>query len=220
MALANLNKFLVMCQPWNMTNRGRPPLLSDDEILDKAFLMFAKSGYDAMSVRALNAELGLSHETVSKRFGPKSELFLTAVRREAALFIIDFNDEIARCAPADDLARLRATLRAFMVASSRHPALGDLLHHDSIAEEQRMVIIGQTGLAERIVETAALLNRLHHDGLIRDMQIRELWFLAHGAVAPLHFPSLAHMFDVFDGPVNPDDVINRMSDAIMRSLLV
>jgi len=32
-----------------------------------------------MSVRALNAELGLSHETISKRFGPKLNLFRAAV---------------------------------------------------------------------------------------------------------------------------------------------
>jgi len=202
-----------------MTVRGRPPLLSDEVILEKALAAFAASGYAAMSVRGLNAELGLSHETVSKRFGPKSELFRASVGRGVDLFIADFDREMHQGADATDLERLRATVRAFMVASSRHPSLGDLLHHEAIDEAHRMVIVGETGLGERIVETVLMLRRLHEAGIIRETRIRDLWFLAQGAVAPLHFEALSHMFDLFDGPVDADQLIERMTDAIMRSML-
>lgn len=202
-----------------MTVRGRPPLISDEVILEKALAAFAASGYSAMSVRALNAALGLSHETISKRFGPKSELFRAAVGRGVDLFMADFDHEISKCAATTDLGRLRATVRGFMVASSRHPALGDLLHHEAIDEAQRMVIVGETGLGERFVETVVLLRQLHEAGIIRDTRIRELWFLAQGAVAPLHFEALSHMFDLFDGPVDADELIDRSTDTLMRSML-
>lgn len=202
-----------------MTNRGRPPLLSDEAILKKALEAFASGGFEAMSVRALNANLGLSHETVSQRFGTKSELFLAAVNYGFQLFINDFNDELTRNNPTSDLEQLRALLRAFMFSTSRHPTLGELLHHVAIDEEQRNVIIGKTGLADQLMNAAELLRRLKSDGVIREIQLRELWFMAQSAAAPIHFSNVSQMFDFFDGPLEPDEHINRVTDIIMRGLL-
>lgn len=202
-----------------MTNRGRPPLLSDEAILKKALEAFASGGFEAMSVRALNANLGLSHETVSQRFGTKSELFLAAVNYGFQLFINDFNDELTRNNPTSDLEQLRALLRAFMFSTSRHPTLGELLHHEAIDEEQRNVIIGKTGLAGQLMNAAQLLLRLKSDGVIREIQLRELWFMAQSAAAPIHFSNVSQMFDFFDGPLEPDEHINRVTDIIMRGLL-
>lgn len=202
-----------------MTNRGRPPLLSDEAILKKALQAFASGGFEAMSVRALNANLGLSHETVSQRFGTKSELFLAAVNYGFQLFINDFNDELTRNNPTSDLEQLRALLRAFMFSTSRHPTLGELLHHVAIDEEQRNVIIGKTGLADQLMNAAQLLLRLKSDGVIREIQLRELWFMAQSAAAPIHFSNVSQMFDFFDGPLDPDEHINRITDTIMRGLL-
>ena len=47
-----------------MTRPGRPPLQSDDTILEVALRSFAKFGYDATSVRALNAA-GLKVTSIS-----------------------------------------------------------------------------------------------------------------------------------------------------------
>lgn len=209
-----------MCQPLSMSNRGRPPLLSDEVILEGALAAFAASGYEAMSVRALNAELGLSHETISKRFGPKIQLFRAAVSFGVARFISDFDEEIGDPVPADDLIRLRNSLRGLMVAMSRNPTLGDLVHGAGIDESERMELLGGTGLAERLVDQVALLDRLHAAGVIRSTGIREFWFLAQGAVAPLHFQELSKMFDPFDGPLDTDALIDRMTAAIMRSMVV
>lgn len=201
-----------------MTNRGRPPLVTDEKILDTALATFAAVGYSAMSVRALNAELGLSHETVSQRFGPKDQLFRAAVHYGTSRFIEDFDRELNHSKPANDLDALKATLRAFMMATSRHHALGDLLHHESIDGSQRSVIIGQTGLADRITTAVTLLRRLHRAGTIRKTGLRELWFLAQGAAAPLHFRALSAMFDPFDGALDEGRHIDRMTNTIIRGI--
>lgn len=203
-----------------MTNRGRPPLLSDETILEKAFEAFAAKGFDAVSVRALNAELGLSHEAISRRFGPKSELFRSAVAHGVQNVIADFNDEISRLGPANDLDRLRATLRAFMVVSSRQPVLGEMLHHESITEAQREILIGENGLGSLIANTVELLHRLYESGTIRETKIREIWFLAQGAAEPLRFRQFSQMFDPIDGPMKSDEHLDRMADVIVRGILV
>ena len=59
--------------------RGRPRLRRDDEILDAALLAFASHGYAGMSLRKLNSELGLSHGTISHRYGSKERLYYAAV---------------------------------------------------------------------------------------------------------------------------------------------
>lgn len=203
-----------------MTNRGRPPILSEETILERALAAFARSGFDAMSVRALNAELGLSHEAISRRFGPKNELFRSAVAYGVRHVITDFNDEVSRLAPTDDLELLHATVRAFMVASSRHPVLGELLHHESIGEAQRAVLSSEIGLGGLIADAVALLNRLHENGVIRKTKIRDIWFLAQGATEPLRFHQFSQMFDPFDGPVKSDEHIDKMVDVIIRGILI
>ena len=201
-----------------MSNRGRPPLLSDDAILEAALAAFAVSGYDAMSVRALNAELGLSHETISKRFGPKISLFRASVLFGVEKFIADFDDEIGDSGSADDLTRLRRSVRSLMVTMSRNPTLGELLHGLRIDESERMELLGGSGLADRLADQVALLDRLHAAGVIRRTGIREFWFLTQGAVAPVHFPELSKMFDPFDGPIDTEELLDRMTAAIMRSM--
>ena len=210
-------KNLGMCQPFRMP---RPPLLSDEAILERAFAAFASAGYDAMSVRALNAELGLSHETISKRFGPKADLFRAAVVYGVAIFIADFDAAVQERPSVDDLERLNAMVRAFMVAISRNPTLGELLHHEGIGEPDRAELMSESGLFERLAELVELLDRLHADGVIRATQLRELWFLMQGAVGPLRFQGLSKMFDQVDGPVDADELIERMSAAIMRGMRV
>lgn len=201
-----------------MPRRGRPPLRSDDTILEAALRAFATLGYDATSVRALNAELGLSHETITQRFGSKAELYRAAVAHGLHQFVTEFDHEIASCAPSDDLALLRATVRAFMIAASHHPTMGELLHHPGIGEAERQVLMTEIGLGARMLEVATLLQRMSVAASIRGTDLRELWFLAQGGAAPLHFRALADMFDPIDGPLDPDRHIERTVDTIMRSM--
>lgn len=203
-----------------MPKRGRPPLQSDETILEAALRSFASAGFDATSVRALNAELGLSHETITQRFGTKSELYRSAVGHGLQQFVTEFDREIESQPKGNELDLLRATLRAFMIAISHHPTLGELLHHRGLADGERQVLMADVGLGNRMLQFAQLLQRLHADGSIRDVTLREVWFLAQGAAGPLRFQAVAVMFDPIDGPIDPDRHLERMVDTIMRAISV
>src|ERR1700758_5678879 len=61
--------------------RGRPKASDSmpiEEILQKALTMFATVGYDGMSLRTLNRQLGVSHNLIYQRFGTKEELWRAA----------------------------------------------------------------------------------------------------------------------------------------------
>jgi len=113
---------------------------------------------------------------------------------------------------------LRGFVRAFMVSASRHPTLGELVNHDGIDDAERARLVSETGLHERMMEVVGLLDRLHATGAIRETRLRELWFLIQGAAAPIHFEGFSRMFDPIDGPVGAEELFDRMTAAIMRSM--
>lgn len=201
-----------------MTARGRPPLVSNAAILDAALTSFANLGYDATSVRAINAELGLSHETITQRFGTKPELFRAAVRHGIQQFVNVFDSEVDSNLPTDDLERLQAVVRAFIIAASRHTNLGELLHQRALPASDRAELMNSIGLDARIIEVTDLLARLRRESIIGDVSTRELWFLVQAGAAPLNFPELASMFDPVDGSLDPSRHVDRMVEIIMRAL--
>ena len=102
--------------------KGRHQILGDAEILHAAFLAFANSGFESMSVRNLNAQLGLSHETVRQRFGSKLDLYYAAIDHGVAQFYAILAEERTKLPEAaGDLEELRATARSFITASMRFP---------------------------------------------------------------------------------------------------
>src|SRR6267154_4080203 len=66
-----------------------------EQILDAAFRAFATYGYDGVTVRTLNRELGVSHNLIHQRFGSKKQLWYAAVDRA-------FSTQITQLATAFD----------------------------------------------------------------------------------------------------------------------
>lgn len=163
-------------------------------------------------------------EAEKKQVKKVAESLLELLKREK-LFLGWRKELQARAAveerpSVDDLERLKAMVRALMVTISRNPALGELLHPEGIGESGRAELTSESGLFERLAGLVELLDRLHTDGVVRATQLRELWLLIQGAVAPLRFQGLSEMFDQVDGPVDADELIGRVSAAIMRGMRV
>ena len=72
-----------MSAPSQRRRQGRPrnedAPASLDEILGAALRAFATHGYDGVSLRTLNRELGASHNLLHGRFGSKEALWYAAV---------------------------------------------------------------------------------------------------------------------------------------------
>ncbi len=102
--------------------RGRPRIRDNHDILRAALHAFAEHGYDGMSLRTLNAEMGLSRGTIDPLLRSKEQLWYAAVDHEFRQLIEDLNAELQqRMVPDDDLSRLREGIRAFLLASVRRP---------------------------------------------------------------------------------------------------
>jgi len=211
--------------PVHAEARGRPRIRQDDEILAAALRAFASQGYDAMSLRGLNAELGLSHGTISQRFGTKERLYFAAIDREFAGFLEDIDGRrrhlLAAVDPPDDLVDLQATIRAFLGAARERPELGRLINQEGLHDTERLRYFVATVLVPLFGTLGALLDRLRADDRIRPVTTRSLFFLvAHGAEAPYTLSALSAAFDPVDGPLDADGHADDMCDLILRGISV
>lgn len=205
--------------------RGRPRIRQDDEILDAALEAFAAQGYDAMSLRSLNARLGLSHGTISQRFGTKERLYFAAVDRGFATFLADIDARrqtaLAAADVRDDLMELRATIRSFLGAAVHRPEIGRLMNQEGLYESPRLDYILEQVLVPWFAGFGGQLERLRAAGRIRPVTTRTIFFLvAHGAEAPYTLTALSDAFDHLDGPLDPDRHADDVTDLILQGILV
>jgi AcrR family transcriptional regulator len=200
--------------------RGRPPIHGEDEILEAALRAFATWGYDAMSVRSLNAELGLSHGAVSQRFGSKLALYYAAIDHCFGGFMADIAGERAhRPIPADGLGQLREAIRAFLMAAARRPELGRLMNQEGLQSTERLDYVLSTVLLPAAGPLVDLMHTLQARGEIHPMSARALFFLvAHGAEAPYTLTALSDAFDGIDGALDETAHAELVTDFIVRGL--
>ncbi len=179
-------------------SRGRPRASDSmpiEEILEKALGMFATVGYDGMSLRTLNRELGVSHNLIYQRFGTKEQLWRAAVdfgfgrlmRHLQGLFDPTISDP---------LEQLRLAVHRFVVYSADHPELVALMNIEARRDTDRLGYVYETYIEPMLSDVARLLDHLVGEGLIRPIPLRTFHFLlAHGATAPHALVPLATKFD-------------------------
>jgi TetR/AcrR family transcriptional regulator len=197
---------------------GRPPAdapLPDlEEILQRGLEAFAELGYEAVSVRQLNERLGMGHTFIHDRYGSK-HAFWQAVMESA---IGHVSDEVmaafGREPPADDLARLTASVWAFYQAAARRPHLIRVIDYEAARDSARLaylyMLMGPLNDAARPV-----FDRLVHQGTLRDIP----WYLFHFAVTkPLAMYSQAPLARLFGRPDDADDH-TLMSTVVLNGLL-
>src|SRR5262249_16004793 len=154
-----------------------------EEILDKALTMFATVGYDGMSLRTLNRELGVSHNLIYQRFGTKDELWRAAgpsafpppVADPPRLFLPTPPH------PPGPLEQLRLAVYRFVVYSADHPELVALMNIEGRQDTDRLAYIYDTYIEPILKDVARLLAHLADQGVIRPIPLRTFFFLlAHG----------------------------------------
>ena len=200
--------------------RGRPRLRSDDEILVAALHAFAANGFEGMSLRALNTDLGLSNGTINQRFGSKQQLYTAAIDHGFATFRADVAAELERRgSPRDELAELRETIRAFLVVAAGRPEMGRLMNTEGLHPTDRLAYFERTVLVPAFAPVDALLTRLEAAGRIHPTPTRLLFFLiAHGAEAPYTLTALSDAYDQFDGPLDAMAHAEAVTDVIVRGI--
>src|SRR5262245_22419878 len=178
---------------------GRPPadagpVRSRHEILEAALEAFGAVGYDAMSVRELTRQLGVSHNLVHHYFRSKAELWRAAVDHSFGTVSAELTEAFA-AAPrqADVLASLRQTMIIFLTVTARFPANGHIIVREGALGGERLDYIFTRYVVPNLEPWRTLLGQAQREGKVRaDLDIRSLFFLlTEGGAGPYTSQALA-----------------------------
>jgi AcrR family transcriptional regulator len=193
-------RFLAMTVEQPARRRpGRPPASGDpvpaEQILDAALRAFATYGYDGVSVRTLNKELGVSHSAIYQRFGSKEGLWRAAVDHafgQTTRHMADVFDPTL----TDPLEQLRLWIHRLMQFSAEHPEILGLMNIEGRENTDRLDYIFETYIGPSMGRVENLLRHLADSGRIRPVPLRTFHFLvSHGGAAPYTLVGLAEHFD-------------------------
>ena len=187
------------------------------EILDAALRAFARHGFDGMSVRTINRELGVSHNLIHQRFGSKVDLWRAAVDHGFG-GLVRHMEGVFDPTLTDPLDQLNLAIRHFLIFSAEHPELLGLMNIEARQDTERLGYIYERYIAPSLAGTGRLLEHLVAEGRIRKMPLRTFHFLvAHGASAPFTLTPLARRFDT-RSPLKPKAV--REHATLIADLLI
>jgi len=200
--------------------RGRPKLHSDEQILEAALRMFATHGYDGMSLRSLNRELGLSHSAIHQRFGTKEDLYKAVIDHEFGAMFSEIREHLrALPRPTDLLEELQSQFKAFLIVSSRHPYLNRLMNNEGLEDSWHLDHIYKKYVQPSLAPIRQLMDELTKKKLIKPTAVRTPFFLvAHGASGIFTLPALAAKFNAADGTFDIDALADEAAWMIVNGM--
>jgi AcrR family transcriptional regulator len=159
--------------------RGRPrkdtgPAPADD-VLAAALHAFAIHGYQGVSVRTLNRELGVSHNLLHQRFGSKEAIWYAAVDWGFGGLV----EQLARADDdqADPLERVRAFIRTFVAFNARHPDLLRIANAEGGQPTERLDYLLDNYVRPTIARISPVFDHLIAAGRLKDLPRETLYFL-------------------------------------------
>lgn len=176
-----------------------PPLVDPDRLLDLALDAFAEQGYDGVSVRSLCRRLGVSHNLIHERFGPKELLWYAAVDHGFRTLAI----ELAKAAnemPADPYERLRAVLLRYVEVMAERPALIRIINAEAARPGPRLDHIFDEFIAPSADVADGAMRELERAGRGRRLPAALFHLMVgHGAGGLVSLPALTERFGDTDG---------------------
>ncbi|MGW4830264.1 TetR/AcrR family transcriptional regulator [Amycolatopsis japonica] len=159
--------------------RGRPSKDAEpapvDQVLAKALAAFAVHGYEGVSLRTLNRELGVSHNLLYQRFGSKENLWYAAADW-------GFGGLVDHLTQADDkdeepLERFRRFVKTFVRFSARNPDLLRLVNIEAGQSSDRLTYLAETYIVPVMTRMAPVYAELVETGRIRDVALHTVYYL-------------------------------------------
>ena len=188
--------------------RGRPPAadaLSEDEILTAALRSFAAHGYLGTSVRDLNADLGVSHNLIHRRFGSKLDLWKATADRWFGDFVAELDPVLDSIRPGQPLGAFRRFIVAFIETSASRPDLLRMMQLEGAIESERLDYVWERHVRAFGRRINQVVRTLEGSERYTSLPATTTFFLlAHGATAPSH-PAASRRIE----PGDPTDPVAR-----------
>ncbi len=204
--------------------RGRPRKggegVSADVIFTAALRAFATHGYQGVSMRTLNRELGVSHNLLHQRFSSKEQLWYAAVDWGFQA-VIDkvLADDDESLGPS---ARIKRFIKIFVMFAAEHPDLIRIMDIEAGQDSDRLQHICKAYVLPMQERLGPVYEEAVAAGELRQVPLQTSFFLITSGTAAL-FSSAAMARTVFgDNVLDPDQVkahAEAAAELIVRGLL-
>jgi AcrR family transcriptional regulator len=182
-------------------------------VLERGLEAFAEHGYEAVSLRQLNAHLGMGHTFISDRYGSKEAFWKAVVQHAFDRVRPDVTGALVDDG-RDELERLVAAVRALHRALSRSAHFARLVDQEARTESPRLAHLYDL-MTPWFDGIRPLFTRLVDRGVLRPMP----WYLFHFLVtAPSSLYSQPPLARRVGRPDDADDH-DLMTDLILGGLL-
>jgi len=112
-----------------------------ETILEAALEAFAERGYDGVSVRELNRQIGVSHNLVHHYFGSKDALWRAAI--DHGLNRVNDTWRLEDLGPLTDVEKMKVGLRRFLEVVARAPAIQRIMEREGAIGGPRLDYIAE-----------------------------------------------------------------------------
>lgn len=180
-----------------------------EALLERAAEVIAERGVEALSLRALARDLGVSHAAPARHFGDRNEL-LVELASAGFRRSIEAMDEGAERAGADPVARYRALGRSYVRFAMENPSyFRAITHPDVLAHSSGELQAARRAWFSRLREGAnAAREAGWHPEYDPDVLVTFSCAAAMGTAAFLSDPSLFGMLDADDVETLADAVLD------------
>lgn len=200
--------------------RGRPcrdtAALSREEILRRAFVAFARDGYDGVSLRALAAECAVSDSLLSHHFGSKQQLWQEAADSVfGPLYdrLLQLLDAFAASAQNNAVAVLQNNLPQALKLVATDPAAVQFLFRDGEGDDERGEYLRSKYIRPYLARLDVLFEQAQAAGQYRVVSPASRHVLVFGLLRSLAIPGVLRA-ELAPHLASPEAVSRYIDDAV------
>lgn len=200
--------------------RGRPrqdtAALPREEILRRAFVAFARDGYDGVSLRALAAECGISDSLISHHFGSKAELWREAtdsVFGPLYARLIELLDTLAAAQDNNAVAILQHNLPLSLKLVAADPVAVQFMFREGEADDERGAYLRAQYVQPYLARLDALFEQAQRAGHYRQVSSASRHALVLGLLRSIVLPGVLRA-ELAPHLATPQTVSDYIDDAV------
>ncbi|MCU1648070.1 MAG: putative transcriptional regulator, TetR [Nocardia sp.] len=144
-------------------------------MLAAALHAFATHGYEAVSLRSLAGELGVSHNLLSQRYGSKARLWYACADWGFGGILGKLNPIVDSA--VSDTQRLRDFLYTFALFSAYNPDLTGLVNAESSTSSERLDYLCANYIRPTVARFAPLYARAVERNELRAVPVETLFYM-------------------------------------------
>jgi AcrR family transcriptional regulator len=186
-----------------------------DQVLSAALHAFATHGYQGVSVRTLNRELGVSHNLLHQRFGSKLGIWYAAVEWGFGRLTEELGQALSGA--IDPREQLRLFIRTFVEFSARHPDVQRLVIQEGGNPSERLTHLLDRYVRPTVAALTPTLKRLARSGGVRPVPPEVVYNLITSAGT--NYSSDALTRELFGAGALAPESIPRYAEAVATVIL-